>query len=198
MRVKIIDTIPDEINVDFSVCTTGKCDRALCFNLHVSSLSCEIEDILITLSGYADGHNARNIFSANSRNQGMWSNEYLDLFPEGTKQWMDRNQLKINISKTEFIRFGNQRQLDKCTTNSLNYGSETINQVDCVKNFRVLMDRMLSYSKHINKKCAIIYHNLLNIRQLRGNCNEQNTTQWILALVISQSGFFQFPVDRSP
>ena len=31
---------------------------------------------------------------------------------------MDMNQLKINMSKTEFIRFENQRQLDKCTTNS--------------------------------------------------------------------------------
>ena len=46
------------------------------------------------------------------------------------------NQLKINISKVEFIRFENQRQLDRCTTNSLNYDSETIDQVDCVTNFR--------------------------------------------------------------
>ena len=51
------------------------------------------------------------------------------------------------------------------------------------------MDRTLFYSKHINKKCAIAYHNLMNIRQLRGNLNEQNTTQLILALVISHLDF---------
>ena len=105
------------------------------------------------------------------------------------KEWMDMNQLKINMSKTEFIRFGNQRQLDKCTTNSLKYDSETIDQVDCVKNFGVLMDRTLSYSKHIRKKCEIAYHNLKNIRQLRGDLNEQNVTQLKLALVISHLDF---------
>ena len=102
---------------------------------------------------------------------------------------MVMNQLKINMSRTEFIRFGNQRQLDKCTTNSLNYGSETINQVDCVKNVGVLMDRTLSYFKHINMKCAIAYHNLMNMRLLRSNLNEQNAIQLILALVVSHLDF---------
>ena len=51
------------------------------------------------------------------------------------------------------------------------------------------MERMLSFSKHINKKCAIAYHNLMNIRQLRGSLNEQNVTQLILALVISHLDF---------
>ena len=51
------------------------------------------------------------------------------------------------------------------------------------------MDRILSYSKHINKKCAIAYHNLMNIRQLRGNLNEQNVTQLTLALVICHLDF---------
>ena len=119
----------------------------------------------------------------------MCSNEHLELFLGGTKEWIDMNQLKINISKTECIRFGNQRQLDKCTTNSLDYGSETIDQVDCVKNLGVLINRTLSYSKHTNRKCAIAYHNLMNIKQLRDNLNEQNMTQLILTLVISHLDF---------
>ena len=143
-----------------------------------------------SLFGYAAGHNARNSVSANSRTREMCSNEQLELFLERTKEWMDMNQLKINMSKTEFIRFGDQRQLDKCITISLSCGSETIDQVDCVKNLGVLMDRMLLYSKHINKKYAIAYQNLMNIRQLRGNLNEQNATQLILALVISHLDFF--------
>ena len=162
---------------------------ALIFNLYVSSLSHEIEDILVTLSGYADDHNARNSFSTNLRTEERCSNEHLELLLERTKEWSNMNQLEINMSKTEFIRFGNQKQLDKCTTNSLNYDSETIDQVDCVKNLGVLMDRMLSNYKHMNRKCAIAYHNLMNIRELRGNLNEQNVTQLILALVISHLHF---------
>ena len=141
------------------------------FNWHVRSLSHDIKDILITLSGYADNHNARNIYSVDSGTQEICSNEHLESFLERTKELEDMNQLKINMSKTEFIRFGNQRQLDKGTTNSLNYDSETGDQVDCVKDLGVLMDRTLLYYKHINKKCAIAYHNLMIISQLRGNLN---------------------------
>ena len=50
------------------------------FNFYVSSLSCEIEDIPVTLSGYTNDHNARNSFSTNSRTQEMGSNEHLELF----------------------------------------------------------------------------------------------------------------------
>ena len=132
-RVKIKDTISDKINVDFSV-PQGSVMRPYFFNMYESSLSHEIEDILVTLSGYADDHNTRNSFFANSRTQEMCSNEHLELFLERTNEWMDINQLKIILSKTEFIRFGNQRQHDKRTTKSLNYDSETIDQVDCVKN----------------------------------------------------------------
>ena len=51
------------------------------------------------------------------------------------------------------------------------------------------MNSTLLYSKHINKKCATAYHNLMNMRQLRGNLNEQNMIQLILALVISHLDF---------
>ena len=64
-----------------------------------------------------------------------------------------------------------------------------MNQVDCVKNLGVLMDRTLSYSEHTNKKCATAYQNLMNIIQLRDNLNEQNATQLILALLISHLDF---------
>ena len=111
MRDKIRDAFSDEINVDFSVPQGGMIGPYF-FNLYVSSLSHEIEDTPVTLSGYADDPNARNSFSVNSRTQEMCSNEYLKLFLERTKEWMDMNQLKINKSETEFIRFGNQRQFD--------------------------------------------------------------------------------------
>ena len=126
VRVRIKDTISDEINVDFSV-PQGSMIGPYFFNLYVSSLSCEIEDIPVTLSGYTDDNNARNSFSVYSRTQEMSIDEHLELFLERTKEWMDMNQLKINMSKIEFMRFGNQRQFDKCTTNSLKCESETIN-----------------------------------------------------------------------
>ena len=66
-RVKIRDTISNEINVDFSVPQGSVIGPYFC-SLYISSLSRKIEDIPVTLSGYADDHNTGNSFSANSRN----------------------------------------------------------------------------------------------------------------------------------
>ena len=40
-----------------------------------------------------------------------YSNQTLESFLSITKKWMDANHLKINISKTDYIKFGNPRQL---------------------------------------------------------------------------------------
>ena len=91
------------------------------FNLYVRTLSYEIRDLPLQLSGYADDHGAHNTFNANSREEEEHSNETLESFLSITKNWMDANHLKINISKTGYIKFGKPRQLGKCTSNKINF-----------------------------------------------------------------------------
>ena len=66
---------------------------------------------------------------------------------------MDGNCLKINISKTEYVKFGNPRQLGKCISNSINFEDIQIKQADSVKNLGGEMDKHLNYQKHIVNKC---------------------------------------------
>ena len=66
---------------------------------------------------------------------------------------MDANCLKINISKTEYIKFGNPRQLGKCISNNINFEDIHIRQTDSVKILGVVMDKHLNYQKHIVNKC---------------------------------------------
>ena len=84
-QVKIRDTISGEINVDF-LCSTGKHDRALLFQLvckfstHMklrTFQSLYLAMQMTTMPKYS--------FSANSRMQEMCSNEHLELFLERTK-----------------------------------------------------------------------------------------------------------------
>ena len=91
-------------HVDFSV-PQGCMIVPYFFNLYVSSPFHEIEDIPVTPPGYADDHNARNSFSVNSRTQEMCSNKHLEFFLERTKEWMDINQLKINMSKRQNLLY---------------------------------------------------------------------------------------------
>ena len=122
------------------------------FNLYVSTLSYGIRDLPIWLSVYADDHGACNTFYAYSREEEEHSNETLESFLSITKHWMDGNNLKINISKTECIKFGNPRQLGKCTFNKINFEDIQIRQMDSVKILGVVMDKYMNYQKHIVNK----------------------------------------------
>ena len=97
---------------------------------------------------------------------------------------MDANHLKINISKMEYIKFGNPRQLGKCISNSINFEDIKIKQDDSFKNLGVEMDKHLNYQKHIVNKCNKAHWNLSKIRILRLHLSVKNATQLVLSLVI--------------
>ena len=58
---------------------------------------------------------------------------------------MDANHLKVNISKTEYIKFGNPRQLGKSASNKINFEDIQIRQTDSIKILGVVMDKHLNY-----------------------------------------------------
>ena len=102
---------------------------------------------------------------------------------------MDANCLKINISKIEYIKFGNARQLGKCISNSINFEDIYIKQADPVKNLGVEMDRHLNYQKHNVNMCNKAHWNLNKMRNLRPHLSVKNATQLVLSLVISHIDF---------
>ena len=59
---------------------------------------------------------------------------------------MDANHLKINISKTDYIKFGNPKQLGKCTSNKINFEYIQIRQMDLVKILGVLIGQSFELS----------------------------------------------------
>ena len=102
---------------------------------------------------------------------------------------METTHLKINISKMEYIKFGNLRQLGKCISNSINFKDIQIKQADSIKNLGVEMDKHLNYQKHIVNKCNKVHCNLSKIRNLRPHLSVKNATQLVLSLVILHIDF---------
>ena len=102
---------------------------------------------------------------------------------------MDASCLKINISKTEYIWFGNPRQLGKCISNNINFEDKQTRQMDSVKILDVVMDKHLNYQKHIVNRCNKAQWNLSKIRNLRLHLSVKNTTQVVLSLVILHIDF---------
>ena len=128
-RVKIKYKLSEKSDINFSV-PQGSVLGPILFNLYVSTLSYEIRDLPLQFAGYADHHGARNTFNANSREGEEHSNQTLELFLSITKNWMDANHLKIIIIKTEYIKFGNPRQLGKCISNNINFEDIQIRQME--------------------------------------------------------------------
>ena len=69
------------------------------------------------------------------------------------KVWMNKNRLKMNNDKTEFVLFGSKPQLDKCKTKALNVDNTEIKLVGKIKYLGVLLDWKLNLKKHITSKC---------------------------------------------
>ena len=87
-RVKTKYELFEKSDINFSV-LQGSMLGPIPFNLYVSTLSYEIRDLPLQLSGYADDHGAHNTFNANSREEGKHSNETLESFLSITKK-LDR------------------------------------------------------------------------------------------------------------
>ena len=55
---------------------------------------------------------------------------------------MNKNRLKMNDSKTEFIVFGSSQQLKKMLISNVNVNSERVNTSDSVKYLGEHLDRI--------------------------------------------------------
>ena len=82
------------------------------------------------------------------------------------KQWMDKNRLKMNDSKTEFITFASQRQYPKCNTTHLCVNGELVNRSDCIKYLGANLDQHLNFKIHVAQKFRTAMYNLYKIRQI--------------------------------
>ena len=83
-RVKIKHKLSDESDINFSV-PQGSMLGPILFNLYIKTLSYEIRDLPLLLSGYADDHGACNSFNANSLEEEEYSNQTLESFLPITK-----------------------------------------------------------------------------------------------------------------
>ena len=82
------------------------------FLLYASIIG-EVIPHTIDIHGYVDDHGIKSKFKAkeDSDETELETIQGLESCLEDVKVWMDKNQLKMNSSKTEFILFGSRGQL---------------------------------------------------------------------------------------
>ena len=74
----------------------------------------------------------------------------------------------------EFIMFGSNRQLDKCTNKEITIAKDVIQIAEVIKLLGVKLDIKLSFKEHITDKCRKVTLNLHNIRKIRNSPDENS------------------------
>ena len=98
---------------------------------------------------------------------------------------MDRNRLKMNSTKTEFILFGFGTQLIKCTTQSINVVNDKVDRVKSIKYLGATLDEELNLKQHIKQKCKTAIYGVQRIKSIRSSLTREAAEVLALGIVIS-------------
>ena len=167
-----------------SKCAPGKLCQCKIFNLYCLPIQEVIPEDL-QLSGFADDHSVRKTFKASNRLDEENTKIRLQECLISIKKWMDETRFKMNPSKTEFIYFSNTKQLQKCTSNSINVAGDLIVRSEVIRYLGVWLNSTLNFKTHITNKCKAAILNFLRIRSIHHLLTEDITSSLVLSLCVS-------------
>ena len=149
--VQINNRVSQELDLPFSV-PQGSCAGPILFNIYISTLTSYLSSSNCDILGYADDNTISTCIDPNVKNNEQQIVGKIQNSIEKTKHWMCLNRLKMNDQKTNFIMYGNNVQLAKCSTKHINVGEETIVGSDKINLLGIDIDKNLTFKEHIKKK----------------------------------------------
>ena len=93
--------------------------------------------------------------------------------------------MKMNDAKTGYTKFGNRRQLLKCTRKEIQVEDVMVQASLGLKYFGLFLDEELMFKNHIQNKSRIASRNLFNIRKLRRHLPRKGMEILVHGLVMS-------------
>ena len=105
------------------------------------------------------------------------------------KCWMNRNKLKLNEPKTEYMIAGKSSQLKKCNKPNLFVNGSEIEPSEQVRNLGVIFDEELSLSSHITSICSQMFMQIRKICLCRKFLPDDVVTQLMVSLVLSKMDY---------
>ena len=91
--------------------------------------------------------------------------ERLEHCIEDLRHWVNRNRLKLNDNKIEFIIFGTPHKLTQINTTSIKVGEENIKAAKEVNNISAHFNSVLKMNGQVKSMCRNAWINLYNIRK---------------------------------
>lgn len=103
------------------------------------------------------------------------------------RNWMARNFLKLNDSKTEVVLLGTKQQCKKATSLNVNIGDVQIKASENVaRNLGAVFDSQLSMHQHIQTVCKNAHYHLRRIGEIRQFLTTEATECLVHAFITSR------------
>lgn len=101
-------------------------------------------------------------------------------------EWMTRNMLKLNQSKTEFFVAASSYYLKTLQDVSLTIGDSSITPSSTIKNLGVVFDQTLSMSDHVRSVVKTVNFHLRNIYRIRRYITFDSCNHLVRSLILSR------------
>ena len=180
---QINNRVSQELDLPFSM-PQRSCAGPILFHIHISTLTSYLSSSNCNILGYADDNTISACIDPNVNNEQQVVGKIQNSLE--TKHWMCLNRLKMNDQKTNFIMYGNNVQLAKCSTKLIKIGDEILVGSEKINLLGIDIDKNLTFKEHIKKKYKIAMYNLYNMRSLRQHLNNKTIQTIIYELVTSQ------------
>ena len=103
------------------------------------------------------------------------------------RDWMFKNHLKLNDSKTEFLVVGSKyltKQMD--SVSQIKIGDSSVDAVSDAKNIGAILDANLDLEKHVASICKSCYMHMHHIGRIRRYLTEEAAAVLVNALITSR------------
>ena len=142
----------------------GSCAGPQLYSAYASTLP-EAVDNSLGIHGFADDHAVKKDFTIGREEQTTIN--LIETNATSINTWMDKNRLKMNQSKTEFIIFGSSQQLQKCETKSLNVNGTEVCRTQEIKYLGAMLDESLNLKSYIKNQCRKAMCNIYKLKHIR-------------------------------
>ena len=102
------------------------------------------------------------------------------------RDWMQRNHLKLNDTKTEFLVIGSKTQLSQLSNDSIQIGDSIIKSSHSARNIGAIFDCTMSMKEHVATMCRACYCIIRNIGKVRSSLTEDAAMTIVHAFISSK------------
>ena len=137
----------------------------------------------ISVYGFADDYIAHTTFKPTTQDSETKAMKDIENSAITINDWINRNKLKMNTSKTEFILFGSKQQLNKFLTTDIDIAGDKVSRVKCIRYMGTYLNDTLTLKEHVKTKCRTAMLNFFRIKNACSYHSKEATETLVLSLV---------------